>query len=60
MSSKITQNQADYIQYIRQWYSFYATSPVISQQAVGQLTQPPVAQFVKNSFAERGGLGYEC
>lgn len=31
------------IKYIRQWYLFYTRKEAIGQQAVGQLTQPPVS-----------------
>ncbi len=51
---------ASNLKYIRQWYSFYATSPVISQQAVGQLTQPPVAQILSIPWGHNLAIIAKC
>ena len=34
------------LKYIRQWYSFYAASPAIGQQAVAQFAKQPVSQIL--------------
>lgn len=43
---------ASNLKYIRQWYSFYAVSPAIGQQAVGRIGQQPVAQFAKQPVSQ--------
>ncbi len=40
------------LKYIRQWHSFYATSPAISQQAVDQIRQQPVAQLTQPPISQ--------
>lgn len=44
---------ASNLKYIRQWYSFYAASSVIGQQAVGKIGQQPVAQLPSIEQIER-------
>jgi hypothetical protein len=38
------------LEYIRQWYLFYARSTAIGQQAVGQTTKPPSLQLPQHTL----------
>ena len=51
---------ASNLKYIRQWYAFYAASPVIGQQAVGQIGQQPVSQILTIPWGHNLAIIAKC